>query len=187
MGFLSPVVAAAAAGRTVRAANFVRFDFASQIMRIWAGAGPLVAGGETWLGIGQLGKITGLEAALGGAAPEVTFTLLGVDPGLISTVINGPEEIASKPVRVYVQFFADDWSRLGAPLAVWGGSMDTIKATVRHDVATVEVTAETLFTRRGTPPYGWLSDSSQRGLFPGDFGLAMLSSIPFKSTPWPAW
>ncbi|WP_374307220.1 hypothetical protein [Methylocella sp.] len=90
-------------------------------------------------------------------------------------------------VRLYVQFFDDAWSPIGSPLAFWCGTMDTIKATVRQQTATVEVTAETLFTRRGKPPYGWLSDSSQRGLFPGDFGLAMLSAIPFKSTPWPAW
>lgn len=188
MGYFPSTIAASLAGDTVRLAMLARFAFASQEMRLWDGTGPLLAGGETWLGAGAFGKVSDIESALGGASPQVTFTLSGVDPALMADVINAPNEVSGRDVTIYMQFFNSASQPLDNPYAIWVGAMDLMK--FRADgpsTRTVEVTAETLFTRRGTPPWGSYSDRSQQQMFPGDFGLSMMSSIPFKTVDWPVF
>ncbi|MGQ0445941.1 MAG: hypothetical protein ACT4O2_12655 [Beijerinckiaceae bacterium] len=117
MGYFSATIEAQLAGREVRGALLVRFDFASQSIWLWPGHGMLNAGGALWSGAGELGKIEGLESPLRGIAPVVTFTLSGVDPYLIAEAIGNPAEYRGQLVTVFLQFFDADW----APLDSGGG------------------------------------------------------------------
>ncbi|MET8524105.1 hypothetical protein [Nocardioides sp. NPDC004968] len=188
MPFFSETAAAALAGRTVRASQLVFLDFATAPMRVWLGFGPLVAGGFTWSGLGELGSISGLESPLGGTAPVTTLALSGVKPELISAARDASAEVTGRSAIVSIQFFDDAWQPLDAPYAIMSGIMDRISiAAPDVDTRQVQVSVEWLFTRRAIPPFGMLSDRDQKALFPGDRGLEQMSAMQNKSTVWPSY
>lgn len=188
MPFFSETAAAALAGRTVRVAQLVFLDFTSQPMRLWLGRGRLIAGGQEWSGLGELGSISGIEMPLGGTAPVTTLGLSGVDPDLVAKALDASAEVKGRAAIVSMQFFDEAWQVLDNPYAVMTGLMDRISVAA-PDVATrtVEVTVEWLFTRRAIPPFGMLSDRDQKSLYPGDRGLEQVAAMQNKSTTWPSY
>lgn len=186
MGFLSGTAAAAVAGRTVRAGILVAFDFLTIPRNLWLGHGQLWAGGEFWDGTGELGSISGLESAIGGSAPETSFSLSGVDPGLLAEALSSSDEVKGRDVTVYLQFFDEDMQTLDAPVSIYAGTMDVMRVRVQGPTsATISVTAETLFARRAMPIYAYLSDRDQQAIYPGDLGLSLIAQMTSRSVEWP--
>jgi hypothetical protein len=187
MGFFPNTVAESLAGNVVRCDLLAFFDFATTPMRLWQGFGPLHTNdGHDWQGIGQLGQIGDMESAIGGSAPQVTFTLSGVDPDIISDTVNASDEVKGRDVTVYMQFFDSDFQCLDNPYAVWAGLMDVMR--IRQTGPTqcsIELSAETIFARRSLPPLGNLSDREQQRFFPGDTGCAAIPMMVQKTVIWP--
>jgi hypothetical protein len=188
MGYFDETKAAALAGSVVRASYLVYLDFATNARRLWLGHGLLSAGGYEWSGIGELASISGIESAIGGSAPQVTFGLSGVDPNLIGAALATSDEVKGRDAAIYLQFFDEAAQTLDNPYAVWLGVMDVMR--VQADGPTtrrIELTAETLFTRRASPPWGYLSDRDQNRLFPGDRGLEEMAAMANKTVEWPVF
>lgn len=186
MGYFPQTIAAALAGEAVRASMLVHFEFATTPMRLWLGDGVLDAGGETWQGLGRLGSISGLEQALNGTAPMATFTLSGVEPSQVAVALDSSDEVKGRPVTVYLQAFGADWQTLDEPYAVYSGVLDQIRIQTKGPTSrVVEVTAESLFARRGLPPFGYLTDRDQQRLYPGDRGLEQVPTMANKTVAWP--
>jgi hypothetical protein len=188
MGYFNATIAAALAGRTVRMALLVHFDFATTPMRVWSGFGDLAAGGYTWSGLGELGSISGIESAIGGTAPQVTFSMSGIDAAVVTATLNASDEVTGRDATIFAQFFDEDWQTLDSPYALWAGTMDVMRFS-RADVTSrvVALTAETLFARRGIPAFGYLSPADQEGLFAGDRFLEQVPTMANKSVQWPAF
>ncbi|PZR88351.1 MAG: hypothetical protein DI537_23720 [Stutzerimonas stutzeri] len=186
MPFFSETAAAALAGRTLRLAWLVRLGFASEEIRVWLGNGKLIAGGEEWSGLGELGAISGLEMPLGGTAPVTTLTLSGVEPELLAKAREASAEAKGRPAIISMQFFDEAWQVLDAPYAIMTGIMDqmSVQAT-GPTVRTIEMTVEWLFTRKSIPPFAMLSNRDQKALHPGDRGLEYVAAMQNKTTEWP--
>jgi hypothetical protein len=186
MGYFPQTMAAALAGRTVRASWLVHLDFAEEPQRLWLGHGLLSAGGFTWSGLGELGAIGGVESAIGGTAPVVTFTLSGVAPSILAAAKNSAQQAKGRDASISLQFFDEQSQTLDDPYAVWVGVMDVMGARGEGPQArTVQLTAETLFTRRASPAWGYLSNRDQQRLFPGDRGLEEVAAMANKTVEWP--
>lgn len=187
MGYFPSTIAAYLAGRVIQRGILVHFDFLGEPHRVWSGTGLLRAGGREWSGLGELGTIEGLESALGGIAPETTFTLSGVDPTLVLLALNSSDRVKGRSVTVFLQLFdLDSLETLDDPFAIYLGTMDVMKVSATGPtMRKVSVTAETLFARRALAPWEYLSDRDQNRLFPGDRGLEMVPSMANKSVEWP--
>lgn len=186
MGYFSESAAAVLAGRTIRCAILVFFNFLTTPKRAWLGDGDLYAGGFVWSGLGELGSIDGLDRPLGDTAPQATFRLSGVDGPVITETLAASTEVKGRDVTVYIQMFTDLLMPLDGPVAIYSGVMDVMRVTAAGATSrTIEVTAETLFTRRSMPAWGYLSDRDQNRLFPGDRGLEFVPSMAAKTVVWP--
>jgi hypothetical protein len=188
MGYFPETKAAALAGSTVRASYLVHLDFLDDAQRIWLGHGMLSAGGFTWSGLGELGSISGIESAIGGTAPVVTFGLSGVAPEIIAASLVSAAQAKGRDAAIYLQFFDEASQTLDSPYAVWLGFMDVMRVQIDGPQSRrVELTAETLFTRRASPAWGYLSDRDQKRLYPGDRGLEEVAAMRDKSVEWPVF
>lgn len=186
MAALPSIVRAALAGEVIRVAPLVFLDYTSGAVRCWAGAGDRVFGGQTWLGLGDLGSISDIEQPVNGTAPQVTLTLAGVKPEWVPRVRNAQAEVKNRTCIIYLQHFDADWQPLDTPLAVFTGLMDTITIEAPDAMTRkVTLTVEWLFARRGIAPFAYLTDEDQRGLFAGDRGLEFMASMQNKSVVWP--
>lgn len=196
MGFFPETVAAKLADRTIAASLLVHMDFRETPRRIWAGYGELQAGGHTWLGTGELVQIEGLEQPIGTVAPKTTFTLSGVDATLVTMARSASDRVKDRRVTVYIQFFdvtptdasVQPWSLLDAPYAIWSGIMDQMSYSAQGPgQRSITLSAESLWTNRRRPPYGFWTDRDQNSRFPGDRGLEQVVNLVAKTIRWPVY
>lgn len=196
MGLFSETIAAQLAGARVQCAPLVEFDFTSGPMRLWRGAGLLPTNdGREWQALGQLGGIDGLAQAMGGTAPEATFTLSGVDAEIVHLARDEFEaEVRGRMVRVLIQFFGQDDAGdpdnqrcLDNPYPVWAGRC--LKPRFELDASgqrrSIVVTAESLFATRNRPNSGMYTDRDQQARFPGDKGFEFAATLLTKVLTWP--
>lgn len=191
MGFFPDTIAARLSGRVVRVARLVQLDFADETGRYWEGGTGILAtnDGNRWLGAGELGSISGVESALGGTAPQVTLTLSGASSTHIRESIAAETNVKGRDATIFVQFFDEETlAPLDNPYAVFLGIMDVM--TIKTDgptTWTIELTVESLFTKRAMPPWGYLSDRSQQAKYPGDTGLSEMGHMRFDMPFWPVY
>lgn len=193
MGFFPGARAEALSGRAVRAAFLVKAEFASETMWLWNGNYPLTSGGATWVGLRNLGSVSGIEQAINGQAPQATFTISGVTSQAETESEADPTEYFNKPITLFFQFFDDNRQPLDAPYALWGGLMQVVQTSDSWDDGqkawsiTMGVAAETLFIGRGRPPYSFYSDSDQRLRYPmrTDLGLTYMQQLQDEEIPVP--
>lgn len=192
----SQTVAAAAAKKDIGAGILVFMDFAGAPRRWWSGFGELRAGGETWLGMGSLISVEGIEQQAGTQATEATFTLSGVDREIVAIARESADRVVDRRVVVYLQFFHTSSTRSGEaeqvhanldqPLAIWSGTMGSPRFSGDLTSKTIVIPAETLWADKAKPPYGLYTDRGQKGRFPGDRGCERIASLTHKSLSWPA-
>lgn len=195
MGFFPQTIAAKLAGREIGASLLCFMGFKDTPRRWWMGLGDLAAGGHIWQGTGDLIQIEGLEQALGTAAPKTTFTLSGVDATVVSLARQASARVKDRPCQVYIQFFeiapgGDQmpWAPLDAPYAIWSGIMDQMSyAADGPSQRRVTLTAESIWTGRRRPAYGFWTDRDQQSRFPGDRGLEQVVSLVQKTIRWPVY
>lgn len=191
MSLFPETIEAALGGRTVRASFLVLFDFVTQPMRIWTGAGKIVTGGEEWYGIGALGSISGLEQAVNGEAPQTTFVLSGINSEIMSLARNEWEsEAKDRLAQVLIQFHNEDDDQplelFDAPYAIWGGRMQTPRFELQGPkTRKITVAAESLFALRSRPAFSQYTDSDQRARYPGDLGFEFVPGLINKIVTWP--
>ena len=98
MADFNEAIAAQLAGNTVRVSPLVEFRFASGTVRVWPGFGPLVTtDGQTWTGIGNLGRLSILEAGPGQAASERTYSLFGDETTLANIAADADATMSPVP------------------------------------------------------------------------------------------
>jgi hypothetical protein len=191
MAIFTATVAAILAGRTVRRARLVRFEFKSETMRLWEGGmGSLrTPSGEVWHGSGELGQVGDIESSIGGTAPQVEFTLSGVDPAITAKARSASDEVKGRPATVLVQHYDEDWQPLDGLFTTFVGTMDTLKisAPAGSQTRVASLMVETLWTRRGFAPFSYISDRDQKRLHPGDRGCEQIASMASKSIKWPQY
>lgn len=178
------------AGRVVHRARLVLFDFVSGPIGLWNGFGRLVTtDGRAWLGLGELGQISGVSQSINGKAPEMRFTASGVDETFASKVKGEAAEYFDQPVVVFSQYFTPDAQCLDAPYAVTWGKMRGMEATRSADdgsgfVRTVLISAEGPFANKRRAPFGYVTDRDQQNRFPGDMGMSRTAGIDAKPYKW---
>jgi hypothetical protein len=185
----SETVKAQLAGRTVRVAPLLRFDFASGAQRYWPGFGSLVAGGETWIGTQNMAQIGEVVASANGSAPEQTFTLSGVDATFVAEAQAARAEYYGRLAFIYFQFFDEHWQVLDGPVPFWWGRMYglTVKQASEEDgfTRTITLSAETVFAARRRPRNSYYTDRDQQGRFPGDKGCERVLGMQSKLITFP--
>lgn len=182
-------------GRTVRLAHLVSFDFDAlsgfEPAYLWNGSRAFISGGHTWNGLRGLGKIDGLEESLALQATTITATLTGVDSNLLAVAVSEDRaHYVGRMLRVFLQFFDEDWQPLDDPFARAAGIMDgmTVNRSQNGDGATVRsiaVTAPNIFAGRRVPPFGYFTDRDQQQRSPGDLGCQHIPELQNASIPVP--
>lgn len=191
MAAFSAELTAAIRANTAGVKTLVEMQFASATMRVHTGFGSLVAGAQTWSGVGDLVSISGLEQTTQGEAGQATFMVSGVSADLLAAAkTEDGAEYRQRPITVYLQFFdvATD-AAIGSPIAIWTGLMDNMRISRTNGdegpLRTITLTAETLFQDRARPPYGSYSDADQKARYAGDKGCERVAGLVDTVVKWP--
>lgn len=171
---------------SVIAAVLLELNFVSETNRIWAGIGPLRAGGHDWQGTGEFVSVSGLEQIIGTASPAMTITLSGIDVEMTRLVRKNDFEVTGATASVYGQLFDDRRETVGAPFHIFSGDMGKLTYQLEGpNKRTIEIPIEGIFSRRKRPRFGLFTNADQHYRHSGDRGLEYIEALSDKTVTWP--
>lgn len=160
----------------------VAFDFPSGFLRVWTGVGDLTFGGNTYTGVGDLGRIGEAEERNNLTVERKTYQLMAVDPALVAeSDING---CAGRDVIEYFGFLDTDARTLvTTPEICWKGKLDSI-SRVDGSNPYIEVSAEQELVLLDQAD-GWLfTEQHQQQFAAGDHGFDQVLPSATKTLLW---
>lgn len=141
--------------------------FASEVIRVWGGYGPILIEGETYQGIGDRGLAQQTAGAIGGFAQGLTLTLSGIEPHLLSLL--DADEVKGASVVLRRLIFASDGKTLLDASVFDRGRVDAIETSeVVGAGAAIILYVETAARGLGSSGARQRSDSDQRLINPSD-------------------
>lgn len=168
-----------------------QMDFATTPQNWWMGYGPLVAGGVTYQGTGDVIQISSMQLSYSVSAGMVRFTIPAASPEMIARCDNQASEVNNRRCQVLYQLFSAEEGDglhigrlLGDPISIFVGQMRDMTSTSSAQERTIELEAYGRLSRQGKPPYGRWTDGDQRARYPGDTGLGLLASLKDKAITW---
>jgi hypothetical protein len=185
MALFTRTQAELAQGGQVAVARLVKLEFTSGTKYLWDGKGHLQAGGQTWLGFGELGTMSGLEQAVQGTAPQAQFLLSGVDSDFVRYAAQSEIEVKDRPISVFLQFLSASMIALDDPVAIYVGLMDVMGFNANDPSSrSISVSAESIFIDRIRSTYSYYTDTDQKGRSPADRGLEFVATLKNKTVNW---
>ena len=107
---------------TIRPGFLASIAFHTAVEYIWSGLGALVYAGNTYRGVGSLGKIGSISEATDVRAIGTTVTLSAIDPALLSECLNDIQ--LGAPAAIYFALFDAALNILGTPYPLFIGTVD---------------------------------------------------------------
>ncbi len=178
-----PQTSAVQAG-TVGLLIFVEMLFDSGTLRVCSAGYDFAWGGNTWVGVGQLGAVEPVREAETGEVSGLAFSLSGVPSTHISIAMN--EAYQGRTVRVYVGLLDANYALIGTPVLEWEGSIDIMAIEDNGQTSTIRVTAENELFDFERPNVLLLTDEDQQKLFTGDLGLQYAAQMVDRPLVWPS-
>ena len=170
---------------TVRPVFFAELDFASGATRVNSsiydlsfdpdgGSPPL---DRTFLGVGVLGTISGVEESGDLKSRAIQLSLRGVPRDLV--VVSLTEHYHGRAARLWVGLLDENHALIDTPALLFGGLMDTMDTEMGKE-SKITMTVLDRFSRWDTASDIRYTDEQQQARFPGDKGLEFISQVPQK-------
>jgi hypothetical protein len=183
-------------------------DFASGVRRICNQTVDFVdpQWGHTWTGYSGLVSMSDIAGGPQNLAPLRQYRLsapyefltaserLDLQLGLMPALVSDRPEYAERSARLWGQIVSDDTldelgrpAAIGIPFALHSGTMDRAVASFGPNEASVTLSVESIFARKGNPVYGRLTPRDQQLRFTGDNGLRFVPEVMNTSPVWTTW
>lgn len=173
----------ASESEVIRPVIMADLDFSSGHQRLHTGSGNLSYGGNTFSGIGGLGKISSFEENATAQATNIELTLSGVDPDNLSIALG--EHYQGRSVIVYIGLLDSGHQLINDPVILWQGRMDNMNI-VLGKTATISVTAQNVLADWNRPRVRRYNNDDQQAVYPGDKGFEFVEKSVNKEILWGA-
>src|SRR5262249_33110687 len=149
---LSPAVLAAISGKVVSLAMFVQLAFRDNTLYLYTGLGSITPSGpaysnlatfpygQTFTGLGWLGKISSIPQTTKIQAQNVTIALSGIPSSLLNEAID--QVRVDGTLTVWYGFFDSSGNLLSDPVQVFFGAMDVPSLTDDGSTSTIAISCE---------------------------------------------
>lgn len=161
--------------------NFVALDFDSASVYVNSTPYSLTFGGDTYLGVGNLGSISGVQEGADIQARGIELTLSGIPPELVAIALDEPYQ--GRPLSAWIGFLDDNHSLIVDPVKLGTWKMDTMDIKVGK-VATISVKAESRLANWNRPKIKRYTNEEQQKIYPTDKGLEFVPEMAEKELIW---
>ena len=172
---MTPAYLAAISSAMLRPALFVQATFVSGPLYVWSGIGPITWNGQVWIGIGTLGSVSTIEEGSTVSAKGITLTLSGLDPTLLTDVME--EFQVGLPVMVTLGVFDDTGALIADPVCCFSGRMDQPTIDVSGTTASIAINCENRLVEMNVSVERRYTDEDQQLDYPGDLGFQFVNGI----------
>ena len=107
--------------------NFVELDFTTGTVYVHDGIGTYTWGGNSWLGVGNLGSISSIQEGSEVSPYSLTLTLSALDSTMSGQALQ--EDYYMNDVTIYMGVLSEDDLLIDTPVQVWAGFMDVMTIT----------------------------------------------------------
>jgi hypothetical protein len=178
----TPEFIAAVESGYVRPTIFVEIHFLTGPVYVWSGAGSIAWGGVTWLGVGNFGSISPIEEGATVSARGITLSLSGVDPTLLSDVLNEYQQ--NLPAVIYFGVRDNTGALIPNPITSWAGRTDQPTITVDGESATISIACENRLVILNNSVERRYTDADQKRDYPDDRGFEFVNAIQNVTIYW---
>lgn len=165
----------------VRPVMLVYLDFASGAVYVNSADRTIVFGGNSYLGVGNLGQISDMREGAELQADGVSLQLTGVPPDLIALALT--DHYQGRAAKVWLAFLDASYALIADPVLAFSGRIDTIDAEI-GDTGTLTLSAESRLIDWERPRLRYYTDVDQQTQYPGDLGLQFVSQVADETIPW---
>src|SRR5208282_4136447 len=192
---LSTAVLAAIAAKTLSLAIFAEIAFADNTLYLFNGVGSFTPAGppanpastfpygETFIGLGWLGKISGIPQTTKVQAQNVTLSLSGIPANLVSEAIG--QVRVTGTATVWLAFFDDNGNLLEDPVQIFTGALDVPSLTDAGESCSLAITCENSLISLNLAPNRRFDDMDQQIYFAGDLGMSFVDALGNLQLFWP--
>jgi hypothetical protein len=182
MSRLSTLNAAAVALPHVAYALFADFNFVSGHVRLTSYDQNFTFGGNTYQSLGQFCNFGDYPETADLTASALTFTLSGVDSGLMSTVLT--EKYHNRDAALYIGWLDSTNTLVDTPYLMWEGFMDSMQIHSDELQSSISLVCETRLLLMGKAA-GWMyTDVHQKQFKTGDSFFNLVASLANKVVNW---
>jgi len=177
-------------------AFFVVLEFENETLYLFSGIGTITPTGpaysalstfpygQTWTGLGWLGKLSAVPQTTKVQAQSVTLALSGIPSGLVSEAIN--QIRITGTATIFLGFFNSSGVVIPDPRQLFSGSLDVPTLDDSGQTSTISITAENPLLTLNEAPNRQFDDMDQQIYFPGDLGMSFVNSLGNLALFWPS-
>jgi hypothetical protein len=165
---LTPAVKAAILSKSTRHGFLAKIDTFAGFKYFWSGIGTLAFDGQSWIGLGALGRISGMGETVEVRTTETRYELSGIsDNPALSDFLSEP--IRGKIARAWIAFMTADFEVIPDPIQIDESILDVAAQHIGEDLLSVLS----------------LIGTSAIFDFPGDTGFDRVpTEVADKQVPW---
>lgn len=180
---LDSTYAAGLAAGTIAPVRLVQLAFKSQTIYCWSGAGPLVWNGNTFLGVGSLGKMSDISEGVDLQASGVTLTLSGVDPLLFGECMTDIQLGAT--ARIWRGLWdIDAGGLIGVPYQTFRGQVDQPAFAISGQEMEITLALESRIAQLRRASCRRYTSADQRVEFPTDSAFGWVEQLNDLALVW---
>lgn len=150
----------------MRRVYFVLLDILNDPVRVNSSGIPLYWDGFQWLGVGELGEMSGISDDTEMSATQLTLSINDVPLSHINTIDDDPATYQERSVEIWACDLSDSHQVIGSVL-VWAGEMATAQVEV-GSVGRITMHCESSLARWNNAEPSRMNDQTHQREFPGD-------------------
>jgi hypothetical protein len=166
----------------IRPGFLASIQFRSALEYIWTGVGNLVYAGNTYKGVGSLGKIGSISESTEVRAIGSTVTLSAIDPALLSECLNDIQ--LGAPVAVYFALFDAALNILGTPYPLFVGTVDQPVIQIGIDEMSISLKLENKLANLQRATMRRYTAADQRLYYPNDTAFNWVELLNDMALKW---
>ena len=167
--------------QAVQLVLLVRLDFTTETVYLASTPFNLVWNSQTWLGVGQLGKVSGVSEDTEVTAQPTVLTLSGIPTELVTDAL-AVVKFGGK-AQLYVGFL-NEGALVTDPIPANLGLIDAPAFDINAPTCSIAVTIESEMADLQRSRGGRLTTCDQRGRYPWDASMDVVSMIQDKLLIW---
>lgn len=167
---------------TVYPIVLVEVEFSSGTINVWSGTGSLSWDSKTWLGVGELGKVSTIKETSEIRADNFVLELSGIPSALVGQALDDVRY--GKPATIWQGFLTAAGAVIADPFIFAKGFTDKAILTEGGDTATIRVNCENDLAGLQRPNIRRYTPEDQKQEFAGDLGFDFVPSLQDKNVFW---
>lgn len=161
--------------------HMVMLQFRTATKWLWSGPGDLVYGGNTYQGVGSLGKVGDTSEGVEINAEATSVSLSGIDAALLGESL--ADIRSGGAAKLWIALLRPDMSIRGVPYLRFRGSVDVPTVVPDQEKITIAIALEDRMVNQGRATNTKYTAADQRRLYPNDTAfnsVELLNDASFK-------